>query len=104
MVRCAIHVETIAHPSRGQTVDQFHHEQHLTSPAQPQAGLLRGGRYELLEFVSKGGMGAVYRARDISLNRSVAIKCIIDLKRPDAKDIALSEARTIAALEHENIM
>jgi eukaryotic-like serine/threonine-protein kinase len=57
------------------------------------------GPYEILAFLGAGGMGEVYRARDIRLNRDVAIKF------SDAGFGARfeREARAIAALNHPNI-
>src|SRR3954469_8005780 len=45
-------------------------------------GLLLGDRYEILEMIGQGGMGAVYRARDLQLARIIALKTM----RPDLSE------------------
>jgi tetratricopeptide (TPR) repeat protein/tRNA A-37 threonylcarbamoyl transferase component Bud32 len=61
--------------------------------------------YEILEKLGAGGMGAVYKARDVKLNRIVAIKFLaahlIDSKTAQTR--FLQEARAISALNHPNI-
>lgn len=70
-----------------------------------QAGEAVGGRYGLIEFVAGGGMGDVWRARDLVLGRSVAVK----IMRPDmvAEPVFAQrfreEALLSAGLSHQNI-
>ena len=71
----------------------------------PLATGTRLGPYEMLALLGAGGMGEVYRARDSRLNRSVAIKVL--LERPGARLKALQrferEAQIVAGLNHTNI-
>jgi serine/threonine-protein kinase len=63
------------------------------------------GPYEVLGLLGTGGMGAVYRARDTRLNRTVAIKVLSGVNALDAtaRDRFTREAHAIAALDHPNI-
>jgi serine/threonine protein kinase/tetratricopeptide (TPR) repeat protein len=67
---------------------------------------LRLGPYELVSLIGKGGMGVVYRARDVRLGRSVAIKFLPTefSENPLRRDWLLREARAAAQLSHPNIV
>jgi len=70
----------------------------------PLATGTRLGHYEILAKIGTGGMGEVYRARDVRLRRDVALKVLAPEKagaRP-RKDL-IEEARAASALNHPNI-
>jgi len=62
--------------------------------------------FEVLEKIGQGGMGAVYRARQISMDRSVALKILHPrlAQDPTFKKRFLHEARISAKLSHLNII
>ena len=73
-------------------------DKHLTRPQIP--------GYELLSTLGRGGMGVVYKARHLKLEREVALKMILAGSHASPAELARfhSEARAIARLQHPNVV
>jgi predicted ATPase len=72
----------------------------------PLAAGARCGPYEIISLLGTGGMGEVYRARDLRLGRDIAIKLLPDNPDIDREhlDRFEQEARSASALNHPNIV
>ena len=81
------------------------------TPSQPGAGseanddligTVIDGRFDILERLSAGGMGVVYRARHVLLDAEVAIKVLLKPQDQDAQYRFLQEAQLASKVKHPN--
>lgn len=75
-------------------------------PPQPEELAAVLPEYQIYEIIGRGGMGVIYRARDIQLDRMVAIKLLPPelSSRADLVERFTREARALARLDHSNIV
>src|SRR5262245_662374 len=98
-----------AHEQPGSFLDAPAFDLAATNPDGNQVNELLGaalGRYRILEFLGRGGMGEVYKAKDPTLGREVAIKVLpsdFSINRDQLRRFE-QEARAASALNHPNII
>src|SRR4051812_265722 len=93
-------LEPLARPDGDDTV----HDDSPRPPSPAARTAIPG--YEILGELGRGGMGVVYRARQLRLNRVVALKMILagEHAAPEAAIRFLAEAESVARLDHTNVI
>lgn len=90
----------------GQSFTPTPHSPRTRTTTKLQPGEVIGGRYEILELLGEGGMGAVYKASDRELNRFVALKLIRSDLASDPAILARFKQELLTAhqVTHKNVI
>ncbi|MFT5696005.1 MAG: tetratricopeptide (TPR) repeat protein [Myxococcota bacterium] len=101
----AARIESLRKRVTAQSLSQSAGSRSNPNTAAPTA-FLAEKRYEVLEELGRGGMGVVYKAKDLRLNREVALKRLPENLRdhPKAIQLFMREAQACARLNHRNIV
>ena len=69
-------------------------------------GKVIAGKYEIVSFLGEGGMSSVFQAKDLVINRVVALKILLSLRSVDERAILRFQKEAMAAgrLNHPNIV
>ncbi len=91
---------------RAQELGKWEEAVHRTVAQQGPGGGQLLERYKLLGEIGRGGMAVVYRARDLALDREVALKFLAEtmIEDPRMADLFRREAKAAAKLNHPNIV
>jgi serine/threonine protein kinase len=78
----------------------------LETPADPYLGQVIASRYHITRKLGEGGMGAVYLATHVTLEKEVAIKILHGAlaRKPDLVERFLQEAKAASRIRHENVI
>ena len=100
----AIEEEMVQRLKRAGPSVTTNHTVHYATPTVHMEPAVPG--YQILGELGRGGMGIVYRARQLALHRTVALKMVLSGAHTSAKSLARfrSEAEVIARLQHPNIV
>jgi hypothetical protein len=78
----------------------------LATGAAPRIGDVLAGRYNLLDELGRGAMGAVFHAWDVKLKQAFAIKIVLPefLSQPGTRDLFVREAQRSLRVNHPNLL